>query len=71
MCVCVCVCVCVRACVCVHARACSQKFAVTVFWFFVMGYALQFGEKAHKRVYYYLFIYLACLPSPLRERVSK
>ena len=37
------VCVCVCMCVCV----CSRKFVWT---FFVMGYVLRSGERAHKRV---------------------
>ena len=38
VCVCMCVCACVRACVraCMHARVCSWKFVLTVFWFFAL-----------------------------------
>ena len=38
--------VCLPVCVC--ARAHTQNFFLTVFWFFVMGYVLQFGEIAHE-----------------------
>ena len=47
-CVCVCV-VCVCVCVCVHVLT----FVLTVWVLcFVMGYVLQFGEIAHRRVHY-------------------
>ena len=47
---CVCACVHERTCVCVHAHV----FVLTVFRFFcfVTGHALQFGERAHKRVHF-------------------
>ena len=38
-------------CVCVLVEACFD--CVLVSHCFVMGYVLQFGETAHKRVYYY------------------
>ena len=64
LCVCVCVCVraCVRACVlaCVLAcvRACVLCVEFGLVLYFVMGYVLQFGEIAHKRVHYYCCYYL-------------
>ena len=50
VCVCVCACVCVHVCVCACARA--SLFGCSILCF-VMGYVLQFGEIAHKRVHYY------------------
>ena len=51
-------CVCVRVCVHACMHVCSQKFVLTVLVFcFVMGYVLQFGEIAHKRIHLnYYFI---------------
>ena len=53
-------CVCVRACVraCIHAHR-------SLFWLcfvlrFVMGYVLQLGEIAHKRVQYYCIVGECC-----------
>ena len=49
-CVRVCASMCVRVCACV----CEYKSVSTMLWFwvlcFVMGYVLQFGEMAHKRI---------------------
>ena len=38
---------------------CAQKFVLTVLWvfYFVMGYVLQSGEIAPKRVQYYYYCY--------------
>ena len=52
MCVCVCVRACVRVCVCGCLRA-EVCFDYVWFFAFLMGYILQSGEIAHKRVYYY------------------
>ena len=46
---CGCVGVCVHAYVHAHTCAHKQKFVLTVFCFFVMGYVLQFGGIAHER----------------------
>ena len=46
--VCVCVCVCVRACTCVEVC-----FDCVLVLCFVMGYVLQFGKIAHRRVHFY------------------
>ena len=59
VCGCMCVGVCVCVCVCVCVSACSQKFVLTVVCsLLVMGYVLQSGDIAHKRVHYYYHTYL-------------
>ena len=48
-----------QECICVCVCACSRKFVLTQ-WLcfvlcFVMGYVLQFGETAHKRLCYHMY----------------
>ena len=35
---------------------CVYKFVLTVLWFSVMGYVLQFGQMVHKRVHCFIII---------------
>ena len=53
---------CVRACVCAHA---SLLYVLVLC--FVMGYVLQYGEMAHKRVHSYIIITVPhCVGSTLK-----